>query len=135
MALGKATSIQGGLNKNKKKVGLQFSFKYNFYLSQEHQVRPYNAQVVNKPSYVHLVNCNNLLQEKNKISSGYSKLLYNDDSVLQGNFSREQHITELVKDDFIKVHVTNVYMPLGLNYQHNLKKDASNPANFYTVSF
>lgn len=67
-------------------------------------------------------------------SNGLSGLIYNNNSILQGNFSRQQLISDLELGDIIKINVTNIYMPLGLHYQHKRKKNVNNPSNLYTVS-
>uniref|UniRef100_A0A1B6I431 Vitellogenin domain-containing protein n=1 Tax=Homalodisca liturata TaxID=320908 RepID=A0A1B6I431_9HEMI len=80
----------------------------------------------------HTITLTYTYEENSKFSSGLTGLVYNDDVILQGNFSRHKEISEVLTNDNIKIHLTNMYMPLGLNYHHTLNRDAANPIHIYT---
>ncbi|XP_075219817.1 apolipoprotein lipid transfer particle isoform X2 [Lycorma delicatula] len=69
-------------------------------------------------------------EDKDIYSSGFSTLEYNNDKILNGEYTKKQAVSHLSIENIYDIKVDNIYVPLGLLYLHNLtyfEKDSSLP--------
>uniref|UniRef100_A0A1B6DM97 VWFD domain-containing protein n=1 Tax=Clastoptera arizonana TaxID=38151 RepID=A0A1B6DM97_9HEMI len=61
-------------------------------------------------------------EDYEKFSSGYSKMVYNQEEILNGNFTYRTEATDSSKENDISIYINNSYIPLGFKYFSNLSK-------------